>query len=181
MSDTDDDKGRSKGDRDAARREEVAARRRAARLGAVQALYQMEIGGANADQVIAEFDRHRLGKEIEGQSFGEADRKLFADLVRGVAGAHADLDSMLAACLSDEWAVERLEAVLRAILRAAAYELSERPDVPPRVVISEYMELADAFFAGKEPGLVNAVLDCVARAIRPDELGTPSGGRSAAR
>lgn len=152
--------------------------RRAARLAAVQALYQMELGGANADQVVAEFDRHRLGKEIEGLSFGEADRKLFGELVRGVALAHSDLDSMLAACLAEDWKVERLEAVLRAILRAAAYELSERHDVPPRVVITEYVDLADAFFSGKEPALVNGVLDCVARAIRPDELGT-GGGRSA--
>jgi N utilization substance protein B len=155
-----------------------AGARRAARLAAVQALYQMELGGANADQVVAEFDRHRLGKEIEGVSFGEADRKLFGDLVRGVALAHSDLDSMLAACLNEDWKVERLEAVLRAILRAAAYELSERHDVPPRVVITEYVDLADAFFSGKEPALVNGVLDCVARAIRPDELGS-GGGRSA--
>ena len=152
--------------------------RRAARMAAVQALYQMELGGSNADQVIAEFGRHRLGREIEGLSFGEADRKLFAELVRGVAVGVIDLDSMIAACLSEEWRVERLEAVLRAILRAGAYELSERHDVPPRVVITEYVDLADAFFAGKEPGLVNGVLDCVARAIRPEELGG-NGGRSA--
>ncbi len=179
MSDAPQDRNSGGGDRSA--RGGLAARRRAARLAAVQALYQMELGGANADQVIAEFDRHRLGREIEGQSFGEADRKLFADLVRGVAIGVTDLDSMIAACLSAEWAVERLEAVLRAILRAGAYELSERHDVPPRVVISEYVDLADAFFGGREPGLVNGVLDCVARAIRPEELGTPAGGRSAAR
>ena len=153
-------------------------RRRAARLAAVQALYQMELAGGNADQVIAEFDRHRLAEEFEGVTFGEADRKMFADLVRGVALGCDDLDSMIAACLSGDWKVERLEAVLRAILRAAAFELSERHDVPPRVVITEYVDLTDAFFAGKEPGLVNGVLDCVARAIRPDELGS-DGGRSA--
>src|SRR5690606_18843400 len=133
MSDEGDHKGRTRDARGPGRRGGVAARRRAARLGAVQALYQMEIGGANADQVIAEFKRHRLGKAIVGQSFCEADRELFADLVRGVAATHADLDNMLAACLSEEWSVERLEAVLRAILRAATYELSERHDVPPRV------------------------------------------------
>lgn len=152
--------------------------RRAARMAAVQALYQMELGGGNADQVISEFHRHRLGKEIEGQSFGEADRELFAELVRGVAVGVVDLDSIIAACLSEEWKVERLEAVLRAILRAGAYELTERHDVPPRVVITEYVDLADAFFAGKEPALVNGVLDCVARAIRPEELGG-NGGRDA--
>ncbi len=148
--------------------------RRAARLAAVQALYQMELGGGNADQVVAEFGRHRLGKEIEGMSFGDADRQLFGDVVRGVAVGHSDFDSMIAACLNDDWKVERLEAVLRAILRAAAYELSERHDVPPRVVITEYVDLADAFFAGKEPAMVNGVLDCLARAMRPEELG--SGG-----
>jgi N utilization substance protein B len=152
--------------------------RRAARLAAVQALYQMELGGGNADQVVAEFDRHRLGKEVEGVSFGDADRKLFGDLVRGVAVGCSDLDSMIAACLSDDWKVERLEAVLRAILRAAAFELSERHDVPPRVVITEYVDLADAFFAGKEPAMVNGVLDCLARAMRPEELGS-NGGRDA--
>lgn len=161
----------------AARRGAVGGPRRAARLAAVQALYQMELGGGNADQVVAEFDRHRLGKEIDGESFGEVDRKLFADLVRGVAIGCSDLDSMIAACLSEDWKVERLEAVLRAILRAAAFELSERHDVPPRVVITEYVDLADAFFSGKEPALVNGVLDCVARAIRPDELGS-GGGRT---
>lgn len=156
----------------------MARRRHAARLAAVQALYQMELAGGNADQVIAEFDRHRLGQAVDDQPVGEADRRLFADLVRGVALRCDDLDSMVAACLSGDWKVERLEAVLRAILRAAAYELSERHDVPPRVVISEYVDLTDAFFAGKEPGLVNGVLDCVARAIRPDEL-DGDGGRSA--
>src|SRR3546814_14773226 len=84
---------------------------------------------------------------------------------------------MIAACLSDDWKVERLEAVLRAILRAAAYELSERHDVPPRVVITEYVDLADAFFAGKEPAMVNGVLDCLARAMRPEELGSRSEER----
>lgn len=155
--------------------------RRAARLAAVQALYQMELGGGSADQVVAEFSRHRLGKEIEGVSFGEADRQLFGDLVRGVAVGHSDFDSMIAACLNEDWKVERLEAVLRAILRAAAYELSERHDVPPRVVITEYVDLADAFFAGKEPAMVNGVLDCLARAMRPEELGSSGERDSSSR
>lgn len=165
-------------DRKARGRHGAGDPRRAARMAAVQALYQMELGGSNADQVIAEFGRHRLGREIEGLSFGEADTELFAELVRGVALGVNDIDSMIAACLSEEWKVERLEAVLRAILRAGAYELSERHGVPPRVVITEYVDLADAFFTGKEPGLVNGVLDCVARAIRPEELGS-NGDRSA--
>jgi N utilization substance protein B len=172
------DEGKGGRERGGGRRSGGAGPRRAARLAAVQALYQMELGGSNADQVIAEFDRHRLGKEIDGVVMGEADRKLFADLVRGVAVGVSDLDSMIAACLNEDWKVERLEAVLRAILRAAAYELSERHDVPPRVVITEYVDLTDAFFSGKEPGLVNGVLDCVARAIRPEDLGS-DGGRSA--
>ncbi len=161
-------------------------RRSVARLLAVQALYQIEInkvetsGAAAVDAVIAEFVKHRLGQEIEGENYGEADRALFADLVRGASSRQGELDGMISAALSDEWPLHRLETILRAILRAGAYELLGRADVPPRVVISEYLDVAHAFFAGKEPGMVNGVLDRLARVLRQDDvdhgLGPDRGG-----
>lgn len=146
-------------------------RRTAARLAAVQALYQMELGGATAEAVIREFDRHRLGQEIDGARYAEADRALFADLVRGVSAERDELDRLLGTALSADWPVDRLEAVLRAVLRAGAYELLRRAEVPPRVVINEYVGVADAFFGDKETGLVNGVLDRLARTLRPAEMG----------
>src|SRR5713226_7302004 len=156
-------------------------RRSVARLLAVQALYQIEInqieagGGIAIDAVIAEFVKHRLGQEIEGENYGEADRALFADLVRGASSRKGELDGMISAALSDEWPLHRLETILRAILRAGAYELLGRADVPPRVVISEYLDVAHAFFAGKEPGMVNGVLDRLARVLRPSDFESPPG------
>lgn len=146
------------------------SRRAAARLAAVQALYQLELGDGSADAVIREFGQHRLGQEIDGADYGEADQALFADLVRNVTADRAELDRVIGEALSAEWSVDRLEAVLRAILRAGAYELSSRRDVPPRVILNEYVDIADAFFSGKEIGLVNGVLDRLARTLRPDEF-----------
>lgn len=151
-------------------------RRTAARLGAVQALYQIELAGAVPETVIAEFLRHRLGQEEEGESFGAADRLFFAELVRGAAGRQADLDRMITAALTPDWPLARLEAVLRAVLRLGAYELLAEAEVPATVVISEYLDVAHAFFAGKEPGLVNGVLDRLARTLRPEDLAESSRG-----
>jgi len=151
-------------------------RRSVARLLAVQALYQIEInqieagGGIAIDAVIAEFVKHRLGQEIEGENYGQADRALFVDIVRGASQRQGELDGMISPALSEEWPLHRLETILRAILRAGAYELLGRPDVPPRVVISEYLDVAHAFFAGKEPGMVNGVLDRLARVLRQGDL-----------
>ena len=123
-------------------------RRTAARLGAVQALYQIELAGAAPETVIAEFLRHRLGQEEdEGESFGAADRLFFAELVRGAAGRQTDLDRMITAALTPDWPLARLEAVLRAVLRLGAYELLAEAEVPATVVISEYLDVAHAFFA----------------------------------
>lgn len=149
-------------------------------MAAVQALYQMELAGLPADPVVNEFLKHRLGKNEEVEPAAEADPALFADIVRGVGAQAEDLDNMIAAVLSEEWTVERLEAVLRAILRAGAYELSARLDVPPRVTINEYMEIAEAFFSGRQPSLVNGVLDRIGHALRADEMRQGSGGRPAA-
>lgn len=144
--------------------------RRAARLAATQALYQIELGGASADHVVQEFLDHRLEEEIDGLRLAETDRRLLAELVEGVVARRDDLDDMLAAVLDRDWPVERLETLLRIVLRAGAYELSERPGVPARVIITEYLGLADAFFGGKEPGLVNGVLDRLAQTLRPEEF-----------
>lgn len=149
-----------------------AARRRSiARLAAVQALYQLELNpGRGADAVIGEFVRHRLGREIDGDVYGEADQALFADIVRGVAADRERLDETLSAALSEEWPLGRLETLLRLILEAGAYELLHRPDIPPRVTISEYGSIAHAFFSGKEPGLANGVFDRLARTLRAADL-----------
>ncbi len=146
------------------------ARRRAARLGAVQALYQIALSAAPPKAVVAEFLDQRLGEEIEGLSLAAADRDLFVALVEGVAGECEALDDMLAAVLSEGWPVERLETLLKIILRAGAYELGHWPDVPARVIVSQYVDLAAAFFDGKEPGMANGVLDGLARALRPEEF-----------
>ena len=148
----------------------VAQRRSAARLAAVQALYQIELGGATPEQVIHEFVDLRLKEEVDGVRLAEADRRLLTELVRGVTAERGEIDDMLAAVLDEDWPVERLETLVLTVLRAGAYELTERREVPVRVVISEYVAVADAFFAGKEPGLVNGVLDRLARALRPEEF-----------
>ena len=148
-----------------------ASRRRVARLAAVQALYQLELNpGRGAEAVVREFVRDRLGREIDGELYGEADAELFADIVRGVTGDRERLDETVSAALSEEWPLGRLDTILRLILEAGAYELARRPDIPPRVTMSEYVGIAYAFFTGKEPGLANGVLDRLARALRAAEL-----------
>jgi N utilization substance protein B len=156
------------------RRQGAPRRRRLARLAAVQALYQLELNrDLKPETVIAEFARHRLGREIDGELYGEADIALFAEIVRGTAADRERLDSEISAVLTEEWPLSRLETVLRAILRAGAYELVHRPDIPPRVAISEYTGIAHAFFTGKEPGLANGVLDRLGRILRPVEMQPP--------
>jgi len=151
-------------------------RRSAARLAAVQALYQIEMTGAATEAVIGEFLDHRLKEEVDGVRLDGADQRMLSDLIAGVALEATMLDDMLSAVLEEDWPVERLETLLRLVLRAGAYELSERPDIPPRVVIAEYVDLADAFFGGKEPGLVNGVLDRLARSLRPEAFATADHG-----
>ncbi len=118
--------------------------------------------------MVGEFVKHRLGQEIDGEHYGEVDRSLFIDIVRGTSTRQAELDGMISSALSEDWPIHRLETILRAILRAGAYELLARTDIPPRVVISEYLDVAHAFFAGKEPAMVNGVLDRLARVVRVD-------------
>ncbi len=146
-------------------------RRTLARLAAIQALYQLELNTDLAPEaVVKEFAEHRLGREIDGDRYAKADEAFFADLVLGTASDREGLDEALSRSLAQEWPLWRLEAVLRAILRAAAYELLHRPDVPARVAIDEYTSIAHAFFTGKEPALANGVLDRLARSERGAEF-----------
>jgi N utilization substance protein B len=146
-------------------------RRRVARLAAVQALYQLEANSeTDPRSVIGEFVRHRFGEETDDNRLGEADRDLFADIVCGVTDDRERLDTEISAALTEDWPLARLDSVLRAILRAGAYELMHRRDVPPRVSLSEYIAVAYAFFAGKEPGLANGVLNQLAHTFRDSDL-----------
>ncbi len=147
------------------------ARRRAARLGAIQALYQIAVGGATAEVVRGEFLEQWLDEDIEGLSLRAADRDLFDRLVMGVSEETENLDNMLTAVLAEDWPVERLEILLKMILRAGAFELGHWQDVPARVVISQYVDLAHAFYDGKQPSMANGVLDRLARLLRPEEFG----------
>jgi N utilization substance protein B len=148
----------------------LSSRRGSARLAAVQALYQLDLSPSAVDGVIAEFVAERLGKEIEGDRYRQADAHWFAEVVRGCSQRMADIDRELAALMTREQAIQRLEPLLRATLRAAAFELMARADVPARVAIDEYMEVARAFFGPSESALVNGVLDKLARKLRPGEL-----------
>lgn len=151
--------------RDGSARDAFRLRRSAARLACVQALYEIDVSGASSDPVLREFLTDRWKNTGNGLTAAEPDGPFLADLVRGVCTQSLRLDREINAAL-DEWTLERLEILLRAILRAGAFELAERPDIPSRVVINEYVDVAHAFFAGKETALVNAVLDRLSRTLR---------------
>lgn len=145
----------------------LAEARRAARLGAVQALYQMEISGASTAQVLDEFRAGKLPRETEASyAESEGDFELFKVLIEKAVDRQATLDRAIARHLSKGWRLERIDAVARAILRAGAAELEQRSDIPTAVVIDEYVEIAKSFFDGPEPGFVNATLDACARDLR---------------
>jgi N utilization substance protein B len=145
--------------------------RHAARLSAVQALYQMELTGIDAEDVAHEFIEHRFGREPDGNVGIDPDAEFFGAVVRGVPHHQVEIDRAIAKCLASDWRLERVDSILRAILRAAAFELIGRPDVPARVVIDEYVEIAHAFFSGDEPNFVNAALDKMAHRKRAREFG----------
>lgn len=140
--------------------------RTVARLAAVQALYQMELAGEGAETVISEFANHRFDADIEGQPLAEADEAWFADVVRGVVERQREVDAAIKVRLASNWRLERMDSTLRALLRAGAWELRERQEVPKEIVIDEYVELAKAFFDDAEARFVNAALDGVARDVR---------------
>ena len=141
--------------------------RSVARLGAVQALYQMDVSGQGAEAVVREFRDHRFDRDMDGARLAPADEDLFAQVVRGVAADQIDVDRTVRRRLASGWKLERLDATVRAILRAGAFELLRLPDVPTEVVIDEYVEIAKSFFEGPEPGFVNAALDGIASDARP--------------
>lgn len=149
--------------------------RTGARVAAVQALFQTEQSGENIETVLDQFIRHRLGAAPGQQGFEdgrveEADVALFARIMRGAATHTEDLDQLIASHLASGWAMNRLDPVLRAILRAAAGELRDMGGPPARVVIKEYMDVAHGFFGGEEPRFCNGVLDALARALRAEEF-----------
>ena len=150
--------------------EKKANKRGAARLAAVQALYQMDIGGAGINDIFAEFESHWLGNEVEGDQYLPAEEAFFRDVVAGVLRDQNKLDPLIDDALSKGWPLARIEAILRAVMRAGSYELEHRMDIPARVIISEYVDVAHAFVEGDETGMVNAVLDQIARQFRTDEF-----------
>ena len=150
--------------------EKKANRRGAARLAAVQALYQMDIAGAGINDVFAEFESHWIGNEVEGEKYLPAEAAFFRDIVSGVVRDQSRLDPLIDEALSRGWPLKRIDAILRAVLRAGSYELEHRMDVPGRVVVSEYVDVAHAFVEKDETGMVNAVLDQIARRFRADEF-----------
>ena len=140
--------------------------RSAARLAAVQALYQQDMEGTPLPRLLKEFHDHRLGATIEDEQYHEAERDFFDDIVTGADARRAELDALIAGRLAEGWTLERLDRPMRAILRAGAYELLARPDVPVGSVISEYVDVAHAFFDKRESGFVNGLLDAIAKEVR---------------
>ena len=152
-----------------------ANRRGAARLAAVQALYQMDLAATPLSEILAEFESHWIGREVEGDEYLPAEAAHFRDIVRGVVDDQRRLDPMIDQALSKGWPLKRIETVLRAILRAGAYELDRKRDVPARVVVTEYVDVAHAFVDREETGMVNAVLDQLARQLRAAEFDAAAG------
>ncbi len=147
-----------------------ANQRGAARLAAVQALYQMDLAGTGLNEILAEFESYWLGGEVEGVQYRPAESAYFRDIVGGVVREQSRLDPQIDAALARGWPLKRIEMVLRAVLRAGAYELACRSDVPARVVTSEYVDVASAFVDKEETGMINAVLDQLAHQLRAGEF-----------
>jgi N utilization substance protein B len=141
--------------------------RSAARLAAVQALYQQEMEGTPTARLLHEFHEHRLGATIEGETYADAEISFFDDLVEGSLTRRDEIDALIAERLAEGWSLDRLDKPMKAILRVGSYELIARPDVPMASVISEYVDVADAFYDQREKGFVNGLLDAIAKAARP--------------
>lgn len=143
-----------------------ANQRGAARLAAVQALYQMDIAGSGVLEVVAEYEAHRLGQDVDGDTYLKADASWFRSIVAGVVRDQTKIDPLIRGALQDDWSLSRMDSTVRAILRSGTFELIERKDVPIAVIVTEYVEIAQAFFTEDEPKLVNAVLDRIAKQVR---------------
>lgn len=146
------------------------AARSLARIAAVQALYQMDMAGTDLNEVIREFETLRFPATEQAAGAGDTDAQFFADILRGVVRRQRDIDPAIDEQLAAGWRLVRVDSILRAILRGGVFELLERRDVPARVAINEYIEVAHAFFDGDEPKVVNGVLDRLARRLRPKEF-----------
>jgi len=144
-----------------------ANKRGAARLAAVQALYQMDVVGTGVMETVAEYEVFRLGKDLDGKQYLAADPQWFRSIITGVVAEQKILDPMICRTLPETWPLSRLDLTLRAILRAGVWELKKRKDIPTAVIVSEYIDIAKAFFETEEPKLVNALLDRLARELRP--------------
>ncbi|OKL43653.1 transcription antitermination factor NusB [Pseudovibrio exalbescens] len=154
-----------------------ANKRGAARLAAVQAVYQMEVAGTQMNDVLGEFEAFRLGKEIDGDQYREADAAWFRDLVMAVVEDQRVIDPRIHQALSDDWPLKRIDVTLRAILRVGAAELFRKKDVPARVIINEYIDVSKAFFEHDETRLVNGILNRLAHELRTTEFDdAPKGG-----
>jgi N utilization substance protein B len=147
-----------------------ANRRGAARLAAVQALYQMDVAGTGLNDILAEFESHWIGREVEGEQYLPAEAAFFRDVVSGVLREQRALDPLIDDALNRGWPLRRIETILRAVMRAGGYELAHRNDVPARVIISEYADIAAAFVDREEIGMVNAVLEHLGRQFRATEF-----------
>ena len=157
----------------------VAKARRAARLAAVQAVFQWRATGNPIERILREFVTHRLPSPEGRDSYDGADTLYFADLVRGVVAGCDELDGAIGAALADGWSVERLDRVLLAILRVGAFEIMTRPDLPPRVAINEYVEITNSFLEPRASSFVNGVLDRLANTTRADEMESRPGEEAA--
>ena len=163
----------SDGENGAPREVKPANKRGSARLAAGQALYQMDVTGAGILEIASEYEAFRLGKEVDGELYRDADPQWFRAILGGVVDNQRLIDPVIHQTLPETWPLSRVDSTLRAILRAGTYELMKRKDVPVAVIISEYVDIAKAFYDGDEPGLVNGVLDRVASRVR-----TPADGKS---
>lgn len=150
-----------------------AIERSAARLAAVQALYQMDVTGKTLPDIFAEFETFWIGREIEGEQYNPAELAFFRDILSGVLDDQGPLDRAIDATLITGWPLARVDSVMRATLRGGAYELKKRKDIPARVIIKEYVDVAGAFFGPDESGMINAVLDAMARQFRAAEFVAP--------
>ncbi|WP_116654366.1 transcription antitermination factor NusB [Pelagibacterium sediminicola] len=152
-----------------------ANQRGSARLAAVQALYQMDIGQQSLEDTLSQFESFHLGREVEGEQYLPADADYFRHIVRGVVEQQLKLDPIIDSTLQGGWPMTRIDATLRALFRAAVFELTQRKDIPFKVVIREYVDVALAFYEDEVPGMVNGVLDAVARKYSEDYEGTAKG------
>ncbi|MEM8797261.1 MAG: transcription antitermination factor NusB [Pseudomonadota bacterium] len=147
-----------------------ANKRGAARLAAVQALYQMDLSGTGLAEIVAEYENARLGQTVDGDQYREADAAYFRSILAGVIESQREIDPEIHSALNDDWPLSRIDTTLRAVLRCGAFELMRRSDVPARVIITEYVDVAKAFFELEETRLVNGVLDQLARRYRTSEF-----------